>query len=105
MDTKEIPEDATFYKAVGCSRCNYKGYSGMTVVSELLMITDAVRPMVLKRADSSSIKKVALKEGMITLRQDALSKVFKGITSIEEMIRAINSEEHSEADSTSEAKE
>ena len=96
MGVKTIPSDATIFKPKGCPKCNYDGFSSMTVVSELLVIDDIVRPLILQKADSGTIKKAAVKNGMQTLRSDALSKVFKGITSIDEMVRAINEEDQLE---------
>ena len=93
LDIQSMPKDTMLCKAKGCPKCNYRGYSGMTVVSELLIITDDIRPLILKKADSNTVKKMAMKNGMKSLRQDALEKVFKGITSVEEMIRAINEED------------
>ena len=68
----------------------------MTSVCELVMINDDVRSLILDKADASAVKKAAVANGMITLRQDALIKVTTGVTSIEEMVRAINSEEYEE---------
>ncbi len=65
----------------------------MTVVSELLILTDDIRPLILKKADANTVKKMAMKNGMKTLRQDALEKILKGITSVEEVARAINEED------------
>ncbi len=93
LDVQSVPKDTVLYKAKGCPKCNYRGYSGMTVVAELLIITDDIRPLILKKADSNTVKKMAMKGGMKTLRQDAMEKVFKGITSVEEMVRAINEED------------
>ncbi len=93
LDVHSIPPEATFYKAKGCPKCNYLGYGNLTVVSELLVITDDIRPLILKKADANTVKKMAMKNGMKSLRQDALEKVFKGITSVEEMVRAINEED------------
>jgi general secretion pathway protein E len=93
LDVQSIPKDTVLYRAKGCPKCNYRGYSGMTVVAELLIITDDIRPLILKKADSNTVKKMAMKGGMKTLRQDAMEKVFKGITSVEEMVRAINEED------------
>jgi general secretion pathway protein E len=93
MGVRSVPNDATIYNPKGCPKCNYDGFSSMTVVSELLVIDDVVRPLILKKADSGTIKKAAVKSGMKTLRGDALSKVFAGITSIDEMVRAINEED------------
>ena len=93
LDVHSMPKEATLYKPKGCPKCNYLGYAGMTVVSELLIMTDDIRPLVLKKADANTVKKMAMKNGMKSLRQDALEKVFKGITSVEEMVRAINEED------------
>jgi general secretion pathway protein E len=93
LDVHSIPPDAKLCKAKGCPKCNYLGYGNLTVVSELLIITDNIRPLILKKADANSVKKMAMKNGMKSLRQDALEKVFKGITSVEEMVRAINEED------------
>lgn len=93
LDVHSMPKDTTLYKSVGCPKCNYMGYSGMTVVAELMVITDEIRPLILKKADASTVKKTAIKGGMKSLRQDALEHVFKGVTSVEEMVRAINEED------------
>lgn len=93
LDVHSMPKETTLCKAVGCPKCNYLGYSGMTVVSELMVMTDDIRPLVLRKADANTVKKMAMKNGMKSLRQDALEKVFKGITSVEEMVRAINEED------------
>lgn len=96
LDIETVPSDATVCKPVGCEKCNHTGYSGMTVVAELLMITDTIRQLILQKADSSTIKKAAVKEGMITLSMDAISKIYKGITSVEEILRAIISDAEEE---------
>jgi general secretion pathway protein E len=93
LDVHSIPPGATLYKPKGCAKCNYMGYGSMTVVSELLILTDDIRPLILKKADANTVKKMAMKNGMKSLRQDALEKVFRGITSVEEMVRAINEED------------
>lgn len=92
LDIKEIPVNATPFKPMGCEKCNQTGYDSMTVVSELLLITDSIRQLILQKADSSAIKKAGVKEGMITLGMDAIEKIFKGITSVDEVMRAIISE-------------
>ncbi len=89
----DITPKTTIYQAEGCAKCSYRGYDGRTTVSELLLISDMIRPLILEKADSASLKKVACKEGMQTLRQSAMEKVLKGITSLEELIRVVNSEE------------
>lgn len=92
LGVERVPSDATIFKAVGCPKCNYKGYDGRTTVSELLLMTDEIRPLILEKSAASAVKKVAVQQGMITLRQDAILKVFNGTTSLEEVVRVINDE-------------
>lgn len=92
LGVQRVPSDATIFKAVGCPKCNYKGYDGRTTVAELLLITDEIRPLILEKAAASAVKKKAIAEGMISLRQDAILKIFNGITSLEEVVRVINDE-------------
>ena len=96
LDIEEVPAGARVCKPVGCDKCNHTGYSGMTVVAELLMITDTIRQLILQKADASTIKKAGVKEGMVTLSMDAMDKIFAGITSVEEILRAIISEAEEE---------
>lgn len=93
LDVDNIPDSATIFKPVGCPRCSNTGYSGRTVVSELLLINDEIRALIIQKADSATIKKAAVRAGMRTLRGDALDKIFEGITSVDEIMRAINAEE------------
>lgn len=92
LDIEDIPTEATVCKPVGCEKCSMTGYSGMTVVAELLMISDTIRQLILQKVDASSIKKAAVREGMVTLSMDAIDKIFAGITSVEEVLRAIISD-------------
>lgn len=85
-------EGVTFYRPVGCDKCHHRGFGGLTAVSELLIINDEIGQLIINRADSTTIHKEAIKHGMVSLRQDAIEKVYQGITSIEEMVRAINTE-------------
>jgi general secretion pathway protein E len=93
LDIEELPETATVFKPVGCPKCHNTGYTGRTVVSELLLINDEIRALIIQKVDSATIKKAAVRAGMRTLRGDALDKIFEGITSVEEILRAVNAEE------------
>lgn len=93
LDVDNIPESATIFKPVGCPKCVNTGYSGRTVVSELLIINDEIRALIIQKVDAATIKKAAVRSGMRTLRGDALDKIYEGITSVEEIARAINSED------------
>jgi len=78
----------TLYRPKGCADCQHTGYQGRTGIYELLLVSDAVRSLVLKNADSPSIRRAAVEEGMDTLRDDGVRKVFEGHTSIEEVLAA-----------------
>jgi general secretion pathway protein E len=73
------------YKARGCAECSNTGYRGRIVISELLVITDEIRKLIVQRADGSEIKHMAEKQGMKQLRDDALSKVLDGVSTLEEL--------------------
>jgi general secretion pathway protein E len=80
------------YRAVGCSRCHDTGYLGRVGIFELMVVDDAVRNMVTQSIDSKTIKRTAMERGMNPLRADGARKVLKGITSIEEILRATEEE-------------
>jgi type IV pilus assembly protein PilB len=77
----------TFYKGRGCSACSGTGYSGRQGLFEVMPITPEVRTMILERKASDVVKKRAMSQGMLTLRQDALLKLRAGITTVEEVLR------------------
>jgi general secretion pathway protein E len=78
----------TFYKAPGCVQCTSTGFSGRRGIYELLLVDDAVGPLILKKADSQTIKRVAMEQGMDTLRDDGARKVLAGLTTVEEVLAA-----------------
>ncbi|MBE6835547.1 MAG: type II secretion system protein GspE [Ruminococcaceae bacterium] len=79
----------TFYEPKGCLSCNNTGYKGREAVFEFLTVTEEMRQLILRRANGPEIKELAQKQGMLTLRQDAIYKITEGSTSIEEMLRVI----------------
>ena len=82
----------TLYRANGCPDCQSTGYQGRTGIYELLLITDAVRALVLKNSDSPTVRRAAVEEGMDTLRDDGVRKVFEGHTTLEEVLAATQDE-------------
>jgi general secretion pathway protein E len=82
----------TLYRANGCVECQKTGYQGRTGIYELLLITDAVRALVLKNSDSPTVRRAAVEEGMDTLRDDGVRKVFEGHTTLEEVLAATQDE-------------
>ncbi len=83
---------ATLYRARGCVLCQNTGFQGRTGIYELLLITDAVRSLVIKNSDSPTIRRCAVDEGMDTLRDDGARKVLEGLTTIEEVLAATQDE-------------
>jgi general secretion pathway protein E len=77
-----------FWKARGCADCTNTGFSGRRGIYELLLIDDAVGPLILKKADSQAIKRLAWEQGMDTLRDDGARKVLAGMTTVEEVLAA-----------------
>jgi general secretion pathway protein E len=77
-----------FYKAKGCDRCTNTGFSGRRGIYELLLVDDAVGPLILRNADAQTIKRAAIEQGMDTLRDDGARKVLRGLTSVEEVLAA-----------------
>ena len=82
----ETAKRARIHKAVGCDKCNYKGYLGRTLIQELLIVSEEIRTLVMQRKDSGAIKKMAVEQGMKTFRDHGIEKVLNGITTIEEVL-------------------
>lgn len=77
------------YKPKGCTNCNDTGYKGRIGIHELLMVTPTLRTLIAKGGSTDELREAAIKEGMITLFKDAMSKVVQGITSIEEALTVV----------------
>jgi len=75
------------YKGKGCRKCHQTGFKGRTGVHELLVNTDTLKDMVVQRVNANALRIEALKQGMITLRQDGWRKVLIGMTTVEEVAR------------------
>ena len=77
--------DLTLYKPEGCDMCNNTGYRGRMGIHELLMGTDRIKEMIQTRATMAEIREQAIAEGMTTLKQDGIEKVFEGHTDLLEV--------------------
>jgi len=85
--TLGAPDGIKFYHSEGCDKCNNKGMKGRRGIHELLLITKSIQDLILLKPTDEQINELAIKEGMMTLREAALQKVYKGEISIEEAIR------------------
>jgi type IV pilus assembly protein PilB len=84
------PDDAnsvTPVKGAGCDRCNNTGYKGRVGLYEVMEIGDELRELILVGASGLELRRKAVDDGMITLRQSGLRKVKEGVTTIDEVVR------------------
>lgn len=75
------------FKGKGCDQCAFSGYLGRIGIFETLPVTPKISSLILQTADSGTIEKEAILEGMITMKQDGYLKVLQGITTVEEVLR------------------
>jgi type IV pilus assembly protein PilB len=83
---EELPE---LHRAVGCSACGNTGYKGRFAIHEVMTVTEEVEKLLVEGASSEAIKKIAIEQGMATLREDGMEKARIGRTSIEEILRVV----------------
>jgi type IV pilus assembly protein PilB len=74
-------------KIVGCEKCNNTGYLGRVAIYEVMPITEKLSKLIVSKAAASDIQKLAMEEGMLSMKQDGYVKVLEGVTSMDEVIR------------------
>ena len=89
----EEVKDRVFLRNVGCDACNHTGYRGRTAIHELLDMSDTIREMIIERRPGSEIRRQAEREGLSSLRESAIKKVFAGQTTLYEINRVTFVEE------------
>ena len=88
---------AKVWHGAGCEHCRQQGYQGRKGIYELLVVNEAIRPLIMNRSSATAIAQRAIEGGMRTLRDDGWIKVKGGETTIEEVLRVTQMEEHLEA--------
>ena len=78
---------ANFILGRGCPSCGFTGYRGRSAISEVMIMSDPIRALVVANSPANIIKNQAMQEGMVTLRQDGWLRVLEGRTSVEEVLR------------------
>ncbi len=86
IDSKEI-EGIKFYHGKGCGSCGSRGYAGRNAIYEVMVMSEPVRDAIFKRKDVGEVRRIALSAGMRTLRDSAVIKLKKGLTTIDEVMR------------------
>jgi type IV pilus assembly protein PilB len=77
------------YRPVGCTACSRTGYRGRQGLYEVMLVSEEIERLTVERATADEIRRVAVDQGMLTLRQDGLEKIKMGLTSIEDMLRVV----------------
>jgi general secretion pathway protein E len=80
------------YEGKGCEECAQTGYRGRAGIYELLLVSDAVRQLILSRSSADAIRDAAIKQGMRTLRDDGWRTVREGVTTVAEVVRVTQEE-------------
>jgi len=89
MESLESGEWPTLHKAIGCSACGRTGYRGRFGIHEVMAMSEEIERLVIERRSSEDIQKVALMQGMVSMRSDGLRKAANGLTSLEEIFRVV----------------
>ena len=79
--------DVTLYHPVGCDRCSGTGYHGRLGIMEMMPMTDRIRSLVMRHANSTDLRAAAVEEGMESMFENGLRKAVAGVTTVEEVLR------------------
>lgn len=82
----ELPK---LWRGVGCPNCSKTGYQGRLALHEVMLMTEQLERLAVERAPTETLTRVALEEGMQTLRNDGMAKVALGLTTLEEILRVV----------------
>ncbi|MDQ4005849.1 MAG: Flp pilus assembly complex ATPase component TadA, partial [Actinomycetota bacterium] len=94
LDAAGFPEDSwseidVLYRAQGCTRCSKTGFKGRMGLYEIMLMTEDIERMTAERRSSEDIRRMAIEQGMVTLRGDGLGKARAGVTSLDEIFRVV----------------
>jgi len=82
-------DNPVFHRAVGCPACSKTGYRGRKALLELLVITEEIERLIIEGGTADDIHKLAVEQGMVTLRKSGLRKAIEGETTLEEVLRVV----------------
>jgi len=86
-DPSKYPEKILMYRGRGCKFCNHLGYSGRSGIFEIMVMSNEMRALIMRSTAIHEVKRLAVKQGMVTLWESGVKKVLTGITSLEELLR------------------
>ncbi|KKK48869.1 hypothetical protein LCGC14_3140780, partial [marine sediment metagenome] len=90
MELGLTPDDVggkKFHYGKGCEDCNGTGYRGRLGIYEIMTLNDEIRDLIMNRASTGVLRAAARKNGMVLLRENGLEAIYKGITTIEEVVK------------------
>jgi type IV pilus assembly protein PilB len=85
----EVSRGFTAHEPHGCVRCAGTGFRGRTGVYEVMVVSEALRRLILENGSADAIREAARAEGMKTLREDGLERIREGVTSVAEVLRVV----------------
>jgi type IV pilus assembly protein PilB len=88
-----LPIDSPFFRGEGCERCHGSGYRGRVALYELMLVTDNMRDKIIEGITSSALKRLAIDDGMQTLRKAGIAKIAEGVTTIDEVLATTASDD------------
>ena len=91
LDQNDLP--FKFYRGAGCLNCNNTGFKGRTVIEEIMIIGPKIRELIQSSATADTLREAAMAMGMTTLGMSGMKKIEKGITTIEEVLKAVHEKE------------
>ena len=87
-DALAIKEPYKIYRGKGCKYCNNQGTKGRVAIFEILSMTHGLEKIIIEHPTENAIKEEALQQGMLTMLQDGIIKILKGVTTVDEVIKA-----------------
>jgi type IV pilus assembly protein PilB len=88
-ELQDYRDDATFYRAIGCTACSNTGYRGRKALAELMPMTEEIDRLIIEGGSVDDIHRLAVEQGMVTLRRSGLRKAMEGETTLEEVLRVV----------------
>lgn len=87
---KNLKQPKPFFRGKGCKVCNNKGFTGRAGIFEVLEMTEPIKRAIMASDDAGRLRTIAIEQGMTSMLEDGMTKVLQGITTVEEVIRAIS---------------
>lgn len=89
-DVLQKNKEAKFFKGAGCKFCDGTGYKGRTGIFEILVLNEEIRELIVSKASSEKIQRVAVEMGMVIMKDDGIHKIMNGLTTVEEIARILD---------------